>query len=172
MTHLTNPLDAAIAHSLNSLTIWAADELIARIAAKSEWRARIGISNQSCSTYVDIDAGDDETRSLCIRISDHEAMSYNRAGDFNIGFDRFRDASTHIALTALYDGEESYPIEFDEDGEPEVWSLRHFLTEEDGATDDNGYWTSFDHAGYQFDADALDAAISRALTFAEKALTQ
>lgn len=48
---------------------------------------RVNLSNQSSSVYVDasleIDGGDDSL-DFCVRVSDHEARSYNRSGDYEI----------------------------------------------------------------------------------------
>lgn len=152
MTIITRPLDIAAAHTLNDISTWAAEELAARIAAKS-MSARIGYSNQSCSRYVDIDL-EDET--ICVRVSDHEAMSYNRTGNYNIGLIRDRkyfDASAYVSVTAIYSVTE---YTFDDDGEV-ITGDTYFI--------ENGDEDEAEFEGFKVDIDSLVAAIDSAEAF-------
>lgn len=94
--------------NLSDLSYEIADALIEAIKAADfgplTARAKLGVSNASCSTYVDVyftDADEDfVSDDLCIRISDHEARSYNRAGDFEIGLDTLHnEADVFVSTT-------------------------------------------------------------------------
>lgn len=60
-----------------------ADEIARRIGGRAK------ASNQSASFYVEASAefetdDDYESEDYCVRVSDHEARSYNRQGDYRI----------------------------------------------------------------------------------------
>jgi hypothetical protein len=156
MANFVTALDLTVALQLSELSAAAADELAARIQAKHGRRAGIGYSNKSCSTYVDVD-------DICIRISDHDAMSYNRAGDFAIGLGAGRDDHASINVTAIYEIADYAAVDFDDDGEPtefEVIGYRETDTPDDDA----------EFLGYRVDPIAFDAAIAAALAYVDRRL--
>lgn len=156
---MTRPLDAAAAFALSDISAWAAEELAARIAALG-FSATIGSSGKSCSAYVDVSIND---RNVCIRISDHDAMSYNRTGDFQIelapkhprGF-----GSEIVALKSLYQVPTFIVTEEDEDGEPLMYDVSYALSENADADD-------AEFEGYRADISVLTAAIGSAIAFIE-----
>ena len=74
---------------------------VAKAFRSAGWSAEIGFSGQSPSRYVDATQGE---ATFCVRVSNHEARSYNRTGDFNISISGV-DGDTHetVAVTDLED---------------------------------------------------------------------
>lgn len=88
-------------------------EIAAKIAAKIG--GKVSMSNQSASVYVTADLGEGEW--VC-RISDHEAMSYNRIGDFNIQVGSRQCHNAQIYVPADYIEEEIEREDIDSFGDP------------------------------------------------------
>jgi hypothetical protein len=151
MTDFRTPLDAVIAYNLNDITSAMAEDLAARIAAKS-LAARVGYSSQSCSTYVEVDE-------FCVRISDHEARSYNRTGDFNISVNphRYQDAAELVWVQPVYEYSVWADSAWDEDGEPTgEGDITYVRTKNQDEGEDS------ELVGYLIDPAAIDAAVERA----------
>jgi len=147
------PLDNAIAASLNDVTEYVSGELAARLRAR-RLAAQIGYSGQSCSAYVEVEVGEDDA--YCVRVSDHEARSYNRAGDFTISLGDI-DSHTNalVRLTAVYEIAEFTP-ELDADGEETGYGTMTYRLTDNPDEDDAEF------AGWRVDAEDIEAAIEQA----------
>lgn len=90
--------------SLSDLTYDLRERIVAALG-QVVWSDEITVqatsSSQSPSQYIEVGffRGDDCSDDFVIRISDHEARSYNRTGHFNISVGQC-DADTHVVLAA------------------------------------------------------------------------
>jgi len=75
-----------------------ADHIAVRIGG------RVARSSQSASYYVS--AQIDDEREFVVRVSDHEARSYNRAGDYAIHVGETMDGDCHALVRAEWAREE------------------------------------------------------------------
>lgn len=79
---------------------------VAKALRGAGWSVAVNYSGQSASRYLDATHGE---ATFCARISDHEARSYNRTGDFNISIAGV-DGDTHEIVSVA-------DMEDEDDGE-------------------------------------------------------
>lgn len=137
-------------------------ELADRIAAAVG--GTISHSRQSASAYVEVavesefDANGEATdwAVYCIRISDHEARSYNRAGNYSIGVGATPRGDTNFNVRAEWVGEEvEREIEI-EDVDDEGNDITRTTTEID-----------IEHH-FEFDAAAMNDAVVAAVAAVDR----
>jgi len=146
----------------SDLTFDMADRIAAALKTAGIAMVETGLSNRSCSAYVTFAGADDSEH--CIRISDHEARSYNRDGDFRIGIGSNGDDHVSVDLRACFERSIVKAVAWDKYGEPVEYETAG--CEPCHEDDDDA-----EFAHWEADEDAIVGAVAAAVEFASRKVT-